>query len=266
LFFVGGVEFRVARVRQGDGTGRNVNDRLVTMVLVVERMSGSSTVGDLAKDPAARVVNRIDDILPRRRLFVIPNARFGMEGYGTFLDRCKLGNDQARVGGPLCVVLLHQRVRQVRVQISATTGQRRHDEAIGQRHTTQLDRGKHLHDDVVVVVVVSSFRRQSATFFELWVQNDLISFSLDEAERGVLRRHKELHGTAPKGQSHRVRTPLGAMGIIERYRTERGGGPVPMRTMGSLPRDHGSRSRSRDMGNKSHKCSMWNEVGSISMT
>jgi hypothetical protein len=49
--------------------------------------------------------------------------------------------------------------------------------------------------------------------------------------------------------------------------TERAGGPAPMRTfqvrfLAITDPAH----RARDMGNKSHKYSMWNEVGSTLMT
>ena len=106
-------------MRQGDGRRRNARFAAIT-----RRVRGAAAVRDLAEDPPARRVDRVDDLLPLGRLGVVGDAGLAVERDRVVVDGRELRDDETG-GRALDVILLHELVRQIRAEVRAATGERR---------------------------------------------------------------------------------------------------------------------------------------------
>jgi hypothetical protein len=88
-------------------------------------------VPQLREDPPARSVDRAGHLRPARDLFDIPQPRHPVPAHAERIDRGCLRDDQPAIGA-LRVVLRHQRGRHI-ARYGPRTGERSHDNAIGQR-------------------------------------------------------------------------------------------------------------------------------------
>ena len=109
-------------------------------------MDDPAHVPELAEDPPARLVHRLDDRLPRLPLLLGPDAgRIGpAEALAAHSGR--LGDDQAGARA-LAIIFGHQLGRHM-LAGGPAAGQRRHDDSVGAEHGAQLDRveeGRHRH-------------------------------------------------------------------------------------------------------------------------